>query len=179
MKCLKKRGAFLLLTAKNNNVKNLDYFRAEYAKQKKLENIINSRILVRPNIKKWQVAISFAILPFFTSLSVFLAIKLIDGITLKFFTLFFLIIILAETYLRFCLILLVKYYQSIAKEETRRRCKCIPSCSDYSILALKRIFPLIVALLKIRKRLFVTCNGDGYKIDFPIRKMGEDFENKL
>ncbi|MBO5712845.1 MAG: membrane protein insertion efficiency factor YidD [Clostridia bacterium] len=89
------------------------------------------------------------------------------------------ILLLFETYLRFCFIILVKRYQAVAKEETRRRCKCVPSCSEYAILSLKKIFPLLLALLKIRKRLFKTCNGEEYKIDFPLKKMGEEFENKL
>ncbi len=64
----------------------------------------------------------------------------------------------------FC-IKLVECYQHYAKEETRRRCSCKPTCSEYSILVLKK-YCLIVALIKIRKRLFHTCNGE-YKIDFP------------
>ena len=157
----------------------LEYCRKEYAKQKKLEKIVNSRELIRPNVKKWQVATVFAILPFLLALIIicliFLKMSAITKILLCIATAFFVI----EIYLRFCFVVLVKYYQAVAKEETRRRCQCIPSCSEYAILALKKVFPFIRALLKIRKRLYKTCNGEEYKIDFPIKKMGEEFESKL
>lgn len=159
--------------------KDIDSFRAEYKKQKKLEKIVATRVLVRPNVKKWQIVFTIGVLPFLLSFAILfiLDIETIDAYKIVFICLTVLLIF--ETYLRFCLILLVKYYQSTAKEETRRRCKCIPSCSEYSILCLKRVFPLIVALLKIRKRLLKTCNGEEYKIDFPLRKMGENFEKSL
>ena len=158
---------------------NENFFRKEYFKQKKLERFVNSRSLVRPNVKKWQVTAVFVGLPFLILLGIlplcFLKVKLY----LKLIFIFIYILLLFETYLRFCFIILVKRYQAVAKEETRRRCKCVPSCSEYAILSLKKIFPLLLALLKIRKRLFKTCNGEEYKIDFPLKKMGEEFENKL
>ena len=157
----------------------IELFRKEYKKQKKLENIINSKILVRPNVKKWHVAVSFAVLPFLILFMILtpclLNISLIYKISI---TLIFLLLIV-EVYVRFLLIIIVKRYQAVASEEIRRRCKCIPSCSEYAIICLRKIFPLFIALLKIRKRLYKTCNGEEYKIDFPLKKMGEDFENKL
>ena len=159
--------------------KDIEFFRQEYKKQKKLEVIVNSRVLKKPKIKKWQVAINFAILSFlFIQILVFsllIDVKLIYKIVI-FASLLILII---EIDLRFCLILLVKYYQAVAKEETRRRCKCIPSCSEYALISLSKIFPLIIALKKIKKRLYVTCDGEDYKIDFPTKKMEKNFENSL
>ena len=67
---------------------------------------------------------------------------------------------------KFILIKAVECYQHYAKEETRRRCLCMPTCSEYAIAALKK-YSLFVALRKIRKRLFVTCNGAIYLKDFP------------
>ena len=158
---------------------NIYYYREEYLKQRKLEGIVNSRVLLRPNVKKRQVVALFAICLFMICASVLapilLAKKPITAIVLSVTA----NLILIETYFRFCLIILVKYYQNTAKEETRRRCLCIPSCSEYAIISLKKVFPLAIALLKIHKRLYKTCDGQDYKIDFPIRKMGEDFENKL
>ena len=157
----------------------LEFCRKEYVKQKKLEKIVNSRVLSRPNVKKWQVAITFAMLPFLFAAAIILPIITKFGISIKIMFILAAICIIFEIYVRFCFIIVVKYYQSTAKEETRRRCQCIPSCSEYAIISLKKIFPLIRALLKIRTRLRVTCNGEEYKIDFPIKKMGEDFESKL
>ena len=157
----------------------LEFFRKEYVKQKKLEKIINSRIIYRPNVKKWQVATVFAILPFLLATIILSLIFLKISTIAKILLCITMILFVVEIYLRFCFVILVKYYQAIAKEETRRRCQCIPSCSEYAVIALKRVFPLLKALLKIRKRLYKTCNGEEYKIDFPIKKMGERFESKL
>lgn len=68
---------------------------------------------------------------------------------------------------RFLLIKAVECYQHYAKEETRRRCLCMPTCSEYAIAVLKR-FPLPKALRMIRKRLYVTCRDGQYKKDFPF-----------
>ena len=71
----------------------------------------------------------------------------------------------SDFYLRFLGIKIVECYQHYAKEETRRQCLCVPSCSEYAILCFKK-FELVKALVKIGKRLCITCVGD-YKIDWP------------
>lgn len=80
-----------------------------------------------------------------------------------------------EVYLRFVLIFAIKIYQRYTKEDIRRRCICLPSCSEYSIICLRKIFPLAFALLKIKKRLFNTCKGEKYILDYPIKKDEEMF----
>ena len=157
----------------------INVFREEYKKQKKLEEIVNSRTLVRPNVQKWQVTASFVILPFLLFGAIYFSIVLEWSIPYKILFLLICIFFIVELYLRFCLLLVVKCYQNLAKTKTRRRCKCIPSCSEYAVICIKRVFPLLLALLKIRKRLYHTCNGEEYKIDFPFRKMGEEFESRL
>lgn len=67
---------------------------------------------------------------------------------------------------RYFLIKLVECYQHYAKESTRRKCLCKPTCSEYAIAVLKK-YPLVIALPKIRRRLFKTCKGGFYKIDLP------------
>jgi len=154
----------------------IEFFRKEYRRQKALEKIVNKRELKRPKTKKWQVVLLLSFVPVMIPgavlLSVFLKISLFMKITLSLLSILFII----EIYLRFCLIQVVKCYQHYAKDETRRRCLCIPSCSEYAALSLKRIFPLTLALLKIRKRLYVTCDGEEYKVDFPCKKMNAEFE---
>lgn len=152
--------------------------RREYRIQKKLENIVTKRKLNRPNIKKWQVATSVAFLPFLI-FGVVICTKFIENDLYRALGLIFGVVMVAEIQLRISLILIIKYYQRTAKEETRRCCKCIPSCSEYSILCLKKIFPLLIALLKIRKRLFVTCDGKEYKVDFPTKRESKKFESLL
>lgn len=157
----------------------IEFYRKEYIKQKKLEKFVNSRKLIRPNVKKWQVVMSFVAFLILAFMSVLFSVLSPLGVLGKTFLSVTLLIILVESHLRFCLILTVKYYQKCAKEETRRRCLCVPSCSEYAILTLKKTFPLFLALLKIRKRLFVTCKGEEYIIDFPTKRMGHEFEGKL
>lgn len=157
----------------------IEFFRREYRKQKKLEEIVNSRVLDRPNVKKWQVITSFVILPFLLFSPILFYFFLQVDLYLKLLLTVIIELYVFEFYLRFCLILVVKCYQSLAKRETRRRCKCIPSCSEYAILSLKTIFPLILAIIKIRKRLYKTCDGGDFKIDFPTKKMNDIYESKL
>ena len=76
------------------------------------------------------------------------------------------IVAIAETYGRFLGIKIVECYQHYAQETTRRRCKCIPSCSEYAILCFKK-YGLVRSLRKIRKRLYVTCQGFDYIVDNP------------
>lgn len=155
------------------------FFRREYRIQKKLEHIVNSRTLHRPNVKKWQVVTMFAILPLLLFLAIFflaiIDIAVIYKTGIAILTVFFIF----ELYGRLCIVLTVKCYQHYAKEETRRRCKCIPSCSEYALIALKTIFPLIFALIRIWKRLRRTCDGEEYKIDFPNKKVTSDYKEKI
>lgn len=60
----------------------------------------------------------------------------------------------------------VKLYQHYASEGTRRKCHCMPSCSEYALLALdKYVWPK--ALWLIYRRLTHTCCLPGYKVDYP------------
>lgn len=61
---------------------------------------------------------------------------------------------------------MIRLYQRYADERVRRRCVCMPTCSEYSILCLQK-YNLIKALHKIRKRLFKTCGPNDYIIDWP------------
>ena len=67
--------------------------------------------------------------------------------------------------LRLFLIKLIECYQHYAKEELRRFCVCMPSCSEYAIAVLKK-YCLAIAIFKIVFRLTVTCDGE-MKIDTP------------
>ena len=75
-------------------------------------------------------------------------------------------IVLVSFFLKKICISSIECYQHYAKEETRRRCVCIPSCSEYSIAVLKK-YNIFKALNKIRIRLFKTCGGYGYVRDEP------------
>lgn len=156
----------------------ISFFRREYTKQKKLESIVNSRTLKRPSTKKWYVIFLFSLVPLLLSLELILSLLVCSTAIFRTFVFVAMMIITSELYIRFCFLQTVYCYQHYASEKTRRRCLCVPSCSEYAIICLKRIFPLPAALLKIQIRLYKTCQGDDYKLDFPIRKMNSRFEQK-
>lgn len=62
--------------------------------------------------------------------------------------------------------LMVQCYQRYASEDTRRQCSCMPSCSEYALLALdKYVWPK--ALWMTWRRVTHTCSMTGYHVDFP------------
>lgn len=66
--------------------------------------------------------------------------------------------------LRYVLIWFVRVYQCYAKSETRLRCCFTPSCSEYTILALKKYGAIIGGIKSIRRLL--RCGPPG-GIDYP------------
>ncbi|MBQ6431527.1 MAG: membrane protein insertion efficiency factor YidD [Oscillospiraceae bacterium] len=76
------------------------------------------------------------------------------------------VIVFSDFAFRYLGIKTIECYQHYAKEEIRRRCICVPSCSEYAILCLKK-YELVHALIKIHHRLYVTCYGSDYIIDWP------------
>lgn len=153
--------------------------RKEYLKQKKLEQFVCQRNLERPSNKKYQVLILFSIALLLILCVILFCLLLPIAEIYKLFISIIWLFFVFEIYIRFCLIQTIKCYQHYAKKETRKRCMCVPSCSEYAIICLGRIFPLIIALNKIWIRLYKTCNGEDYKLDFPFKKMNVEFEKKF
>lgn len=139
-------------------------------KQKILEELIVNRKIERPIIKKRHVIY----LTFTLTLSLIFLVWLCLTTKLNKLNKIYIFIILAvfffEVYLRLFLIQIIKIYQCYAQEDVRRRCKCLPSCSEYTLISLSKIFPLVFAIVKIVKRLFYTCNGGKYILDYPLKK---------
>ena len=156
----------------------IDLCRKEYIKQRKLEKIVSQRQLKRPNTKKWHILLLFSIVPLLLFCSVLFCFIWQASTVYRLLVFVLLLLFIFELYVRFCLVQTVKCYQHYAKEETRRRCMCVPSCSEFAIICLKRIFPLAFALIKIRIRLYRTCKGEDYKLDFPLKKMNFEYEKK-
>ena len=153
----------------------IDLIRKEYKKQKRIEEFVLTRTLSRPKTKKWHVYAFFVL--YFILLTTSIVYVFFIGISIpcKLLLLICTVLFINEFYLRFCLIEAIKCYQHYASDEIRRTCKCVPSCSEYALLSLKTFFPLLLALLKIKKRLYVTCNGEEYKVDFPNKKSAKSF----
>lgn len=68
--------------------------------------------------------------------------------------------------LKYIMICAIQIYQRYAPEHIRRRCKLMPTCSEYCILALKK-YGLLRGTRKSFVRLFRTCDGSGYREDWP------------
>ena len=127
----------------------IDFFRQEYATQKKMETFIVARHLVRPRIKKWQLVALYSMLATLLAINVCTLCVFRNNQIVK-TLLFVALLTLMELGFKFCFIQTVKCYQHYASAKRRRRCLCIPSCSEYAILCLK-LFPVVWALLKIKK----------------------------
>jgi putative component of membrane protein insertase Oxa1/YidC/SpoIIIJ protein YidD len=69
-------------------------------------------------------------------------------------------------FLRKILIGIVELYQHYASEDVRRRCLFKPTCSEYTILAIKK-YGVIIGLYKAYIRIFKKCRGNIYRIDYP------------
>ncbi|MBO4573647.1 MAG: membrane protein insertion efficiency factor YidD [Clostridia bacterium] len=134
--------------------------------QDEIKNYVYKKSLIRPNTNAFTIIIIFISIVVFGIICSFLIIKLTNNENNSF--LIFLLVCLSIFILTsrlFC-IKLVECYQHYAKVETRRKCLCRPTCSEYAIISLKKYF-LPVALFKILKRLLKTCRGGIYKNDEP------------
>lgn len=68
--------------------------------------------------------------------------------------------------LRWFLIDCIELYQRYATEEVRRRCLLMPTCSEFTILALSK-YGLIIGLVLAYIRIFKRCRGNVYRIEYP------------
>lgn len=144
----------------------IDDYRKEYFKQKKIEEIVLNRKLNRPKTNCLLITIyvlGFCLICSAIAIGIF-NIPIFWVYKIVIYIISYLLFL--EFYLRFLFIQFVKCYQHYAKDETRRRCLCVPSCSEYAILALKK-HELIHALILIHHRLFKVCLGEEYIIDYP------------
>lgn len=147
--------------------KKIDVFSDEFwEEQKRLEAYIQMRSYPRPKTKITSVLVWIVIYLF---VSFFIAIAGIYTFQITNYKwLIYLISYMVFTclFLKKICIKSIECYQHYAKEETRRKCVCVPSCSEYAIVVLKK-YNTFKALNKIRVRLFKTCGGYGYVHDEP------------
>lgn len=134
-----------------------------------IKEYCDHRKLKRPNTNFFHILIS---LLFFFLISIFYLViihllNFIGGELKIYFHMYagIIYLILAYIWIKRTLILSIQCYQHFASEDLRRSCVCVPSCSEYSIIALTR-YNLIKALCLIIKRLTKGCKNE-YKIDYP------------
>ena len=148
------------------NIEGRQELRRQYEAQKQIEEYQIKRILSIPKTNKMMLFGWIVLLLALVVLCIVLGALLLNKLCLRIVIITVLLVVVFESYGRFLGIKAVECYQHYASEETRRRCLCVPSCSEYAILCLKK-YGLIRALHKIRKRLYVTCQGSDYVIDWP------------
>lgn len=148
------------------NIEGRQELRRQYEAQKQIEEYQIKRILSIPKTNKMMLLVWIVLLLALVALCVVVGALLLNKICPRIVFITVLLVVVFESYGRFLGIKTVECYQHYASKETRRRCLCVPSCSEYAILCLKK-YGLIRALHKIRKRLYVTCQGSDYVIDWP------------
>ena len=148
------------------NTEERQELRRQYEVQRQIEDYQIKRILSVPKTNKIMLVGWIVLFIALVVLCIVLGVLLLNKICLRIVIITVLLVVVFEFYGRFLGIKAVECYQHYAFEETRRRCLCVPSCSEYAILCLKK-YGLIRALHKIRKRLYVTCQGADYVIDWP------------
>ena len=96
--------------------------------------------------------------------------KTVDGIPYSIIGLFFriagvIVLLIAVFCHKRIVLLLIELYQHYASEKTRRKCVCMPSCSVYALMALRK-YNTIKALYLIGNRLSKCCSPVAF-IDYP------------
>jgi putative component of membrane protein insertase Oxa1/YidC/SpoIIIJ protein YidD len=78
------------------------------------------------------------------------------------------LVVIIESFfcLKYAVIGMVKLYQHYAPEEIRRRCLFMPTCSEYTIMAVRK-YGCFIGLCKSYYRLVYRCDGVLYQIDYP------------
>lgn len=131
--------------------------------EEQVRDYCHHRPLSRPTIEWTKTALVIVACVILVSLCAYVSQKWIGSFLLNLDILTFsLVMMRGKSILRF----IVQVYQHYASEQRRRMCKCMPSCSEYALLALdKYLWPK--ALWLITRRLMKTCPSPGYKIDYP------------
>lgn len=131
--------------------------------------------LARPSIT-WRTVIirvvSVLLMSFAVSLALFFCLSAYKVIEWDSFPLNYFLRLYAFVICGICLLLLkyilltsIELYQHYASEQTRRKCVCMPSCSVYATMALKK-YNVFKAARLILNRLSKCC-GTVCFIDYP------------
>lgn len=133
------------------------------AQEKEAREYCLNRVLERPSLRL-KVALGVSLL--YISYLVTFSFLLNKYCSISYWFAFDISILIALPFTaRRFLIYCIKLYQHFAPENVRRRCKCKPSCSVYSIAVLEK-YGLIKGCYKAYIRLTKTCRGK-YIIDNP------------
>lgn len=131
-----------------------------------LEKYAMERTLPRPKTNAWTISLLVLTYLLFSFFAAFTLICFFEISGYRWAVYLLSCVVFALMFLKIFCIKLIECYQHYAKEETRRRCICVPSCSEYAIAVLKK-YNVFKALHKIRIRLITTCGNFGFLHDDP------------
>lgn len=80
-------------------------------------------------------------------------------------SLLYIFVIILLLFLKPILVTSVLLYQHYASEQLRKSCVCMPTCSEYALICLRK-YNTIKAIILIYRRLTKGCKGS-YHVDFP------------
>ena len=119
--------------------KKIDVCSAEFwEEQERLERYIQTRPLPRPKTTIFSVLAWTFIYLFVSFVTVVAIICAFHIAKCQWLAYLFSYTVFAFLFLKKLCIKSIECYQHYAKEETRRKCVCIPSCSEYSIAVLNK-----------------------------------------
>jgi putative component of membrane protein insertase Oxa1/YidC/SpoIIIJ protein YidD len=77
-------------------------------------------------------------------------------------------VVLVEMFfcLKYAIIGAIKLYQRYAPEDIRRRCLFMPTCSEYTIMVVRK-YGAVIGFCKAYFRLVYLCRGNIYRIHYP------------
>jgi len=133
--------------------------------RKIVRDYVLRREITRPktNILDAAYFLSFLLLVCFI---VSITMKLLFG-SISFMFVFILVFFsMMLIFLKKIIIGIVEIYQHYMPESFRRRCLCMPTCSEYMILAVRK-YGALKGVFKGLYRLIHICRGIDYKIDYP------------
>ena len=134
--------------------------------QQEVRSYIMNRPIIRPKTNAFTIIMLVLLYGGFCFLAAYLSV-LLFCVETHIVLLYLLSYAAGFIFIARCLcIKLIECYQRYAKDETRRKCLCMPTCSEYAIIVLQTK-PFVIAIYKIMKRLFRTCKGGIYKKDTP------------
>jgi len=137
-----------------------------YREERKIvSDYVLRRKFIRPNTNIFNAVcfiFIFMLVCFIISITVKLLFEKIHFMLVFMFVFFSIMFIM----LKMIIIGIVEIYQHYMPESLRRRCLCMPTCSEYMILAVKK-YGAVKGIKKGLYRLIHTCRGTDYKYDYP------------
>ena len=132
--------------------------------EQQIKDYCKNHILIRPKINWLRLTLIVASYLLVSAMLVVLSVLLTGHLLIWAVDICLILPLLA--YGNILGIVFIEIYQRYASEQIRRQCSCMPSCSEYAILAFRKYYWMKAFYLTWR-RVFITCSNPGYHLDYP------------